>query len=81
MKERYLCCCVSNRVNSDILLDNPTLHTTKREEQEHGYGIPIVSKIAELYVGLTAFWLQIGEFVASVIPRSVRSRSMAMAYP
>ena len=67
MKERYLCCCVSNRVNSDILLDNPTLHTTKREEQEHGYGIPIVRKIAEIYQGMTDFSVQNGEFVASVM--------------
>lgn len=67
MKERYLYCCVSNRVNSDILRDNPALHTTKQEAQEHGYGIPTVKKIAEFYQGMTNFSVQNGEFVASVM--------------
>lgn len=67
MKERYLYCCVSNRVDSDVLRENPALRTTKREEQEHGYGIPAIRKIAELYQGMTNFAVQNGEFVASVM--------------
>lgn len=67
MKERYLYCCVSNRVDSDVLRENPALHTTKREAQEHGYGIPAIRKIAELYQGMTDFSVQNGEFVASVM--------------
>ena len=67
MKERYLYCCVSNRVDSDVLRENPALHTTKREAQEHGYGIPTIKKIAELYQGMTDFEVQNGEFVASVM--------------
>ena len=60
-------CCVSNRVDFDVLRENPALHTTKREAQEHGYGIPAIKKIAELYQGMTDFEVQNGEFVASVM--------------
>ena len=67
MKERYFYCCVTNRVNSDVLRENPALHTTKQEVQEHGYGIPAIKKIAELYQGMTGFSVQRGEFVASVM--------------
>ena len=67
IKERYFYCCITNRVNSDVLRENPALHTTKQEVQEHGYGIPAIKKIAELYQGMTGFSVQRGEFVASVM--------------
>lgn len=53
--------------STDVLRENPALHTTKREAQEHGYGIPTIKKIAELYQGMTDFEVQNGEFVASVM--------------
>lgn len=67
MRQSYLYCCICNRVNADIMRDNPALNTTKEDALNHGYGIPAVKKIAEHYHGMVDFTMQNGEFQATVM--------------
>lgn len=67
IKERYLFISVSNKVSEDILEINPDFHSTKGDNDEHGYGIRIIRKIAEQYDGMVDFMVENGEFRASVM--------------
>lgn len=50
-----------------IVKENPSLKTTKSDSQEHGYGVPMVRRIAENYQGMVDFKVEKGEFIASVM--------------
>ena len=67
MEEKYLFICVVNRVDEDVLNNNPGRETTKTDKDEHGYGIRIIRKIGEHYDGMADFMTEKGEFRASVM--------------
>lgn len=67
MKQNYLFCCVANRIDEDVLLQNPELKTTKQDRLAHGFGIQSVKMIAELYDGITEFTTENGRFLATVM--------------
>ena len=67
MEEIYLFICAVNRVDEDVLNNNPGWETTKTDKDEHEYGIRIIRKIAEHYDGMADFMTENGEFRASVM--------------
>lgn len=67
MKQSYLYCCVRNRVDRDVLRDNPNLFTTKEDASNHGFGIWTVKKIVEKYHGMVDFSVREGEFLATAM--------------
>ena len=48
----YLAIEVENSVSGDIMKENPTLSTTKKDSQSHGIGLRILKRIAEQYNGV-----------------------------
>ena len=67
MKQSYLYCCVRNRVDRDVLRDNPNLFTTKEDASNHGFCIWTVKKIVEKYHGMVDFSVREGEFLATAM--------------
>lgn len=67
MRQNYLFCCVSNRIDSDVLKANPQLRSTKKDAQSHGYGIRNIRDVAKQYSGMTEFVVEDGEFIATVM--------------
>lgn len=58
----YLVIEVKNRVDTDILKENPALETTKPDAKFHGYGTKVMKKIAEDYEGWVDFSVEDGWF-------------------
>jgi len=61
----YLHCQVTNHVSSDVLSENPDLHTTKEDAGAHGYGLKIVRRAIEEAEGTLDLSVKDGRFVAS----------------
>ena len=57
---------VTNPVSEDILKENPELHSTK-DSPSHGFGIPIMRRIAEKYDGFVSFHVDEGWFTADAM--------------
>ena len=57
---------VTNPVSEDVLEKNPDLHTTKKSPS-HGFGIPIIRRIAEKYDGFVSFHVEDGWFTADAM--------------
>ncbi|MCD8023203.1 MAG: GHKL domain-containing protein [Lachnospiraceae bacterium] len=51
----YLMIRVKNRVSTDVLKDNPNLHTTKHNPATHGKGTRVMRQICEKYNGMLSF--------------------------
>lgn len=67
-QKSYLVICCKNTTNRRRLTRSVGgLRTTKKDEQIHGYGTRIVSRIAEKYNGLAEFKLEGNLFVAKVM--------------
>lgn len=58
---------VTNPVAEDVLKINPELHSTKNNPTAHGFGIPIIRRIAEKYDGAVAFHMEDGWFTADAM--------------
>lgn len=67
-QKSYLVICCKNTTDKQRLTRSiGGLRTTKKDEQIHGYGTRIVSRIAEKYNGLAEFQLEGEQFVAKVM--------------
>lgn len=67
-QKSYLVICCKNTTDKQRLTRSVGgLRTTKKDEQIHGYGTRIVSRIAEKYNGLAEFQLEGDQFVAKVM--------------
>lgn len=58
---------VTNPVAEDILLENPSLLSTKENASAHGFGIPILRRITEKYDGIITFHVENGWFTADAM--------------
>lgn len=58
---------ISNKANDDILLNNPSLVTTKKDKLNHGIGIFVVKEIVKRYGGTLSFYMKNGFFHANVV--------------
>lgn len=67
LKQSYLFCSVSNRVDPERLRQNQELRTTKQDALEHGFGIPSVKLIAQQYNGMAVFKLEDDFFCATAM--------------
>ncbi|MCH3956006.1 MAG: GHKL domain-containing protein [Olsenella sp.] len=63
----YLIVKIKNAVKGNVLLDNPSLKTTKRDKSNHGIGLKIVRSIALRNQGSLSTTMEHGYFVATVI--------------
>jgi hypothetical protein len=63
----YLFLTVTNPAPADMLEKNPLLKTTKKNTAAHGYGIPIIRRIAEKYNGCVTFAMDNGWFTVDVM--------------
>ncbi len=57
---------IRNTVNEDVLLENPSLETTKAEKKLHGLGLKSVEKTVNKYGGMVEFYERFHEFTADV---------------
>jgi len=53
--KNYFILNVKNSCNGDVLLDNPTLSTTKSNAKYHGFGVSLIRQLAEKYNGMVDF--------------------------
>ena len=58
---------VTNPADEAALRENPELHTTKDNAGAHGYGIPILRRIAAKYDGFVSFRVEDGWFTADAM--------------
>ena len=58
---------VTNPMHGDILQENPGLISTKQNPDAHGFGIPIMRRIAEKYDGIVSFSASDGWFTADAM--------------
>lgn len=58
---------VTNPATEDVLSANPNLLSTKNNPAAHGFGIPIIRRIAEKYDGIVTFHAEDGWFTADAM--------------
>lgn len=58
---------VTNPASEDVLRENPSLLSTKDNPEAHGFGIPIMRRIAEKYDGIVSFSVSDGWFTADAM--------------
>ncbi len=58
---------VTNPAEEDVLQKNPKLSTTKSDPAAHGFGIPLLRRIAEQYDGIVSFSEEDGWFTADAM--------------
>jgi len=58
---------VSNRIAASVLMNNPSLRTTKEDYKNHGFGIASVREIISKYNGVLDIREAVGFFVVSCI--------------
>lgn len=58
---------VTNPATEDVLSANPNLFSTKNNPTAHGFGIPIIRRIAEKYDGIVTFHAEDGWFTADAM--------------
>jgi sensor histidine kinase regulating citrate/malate metabolism len=63
----YLFITITNPAPVDLMTRNPHLTTTKHDTAAHGYGIPIIRRLAEKYNGCVTFQVENGFFIADVM--------------
>ena len=64
----YLCIKIENRANAGLLRNNPDMHTTKQNAEQHGFGLSVIRKIAEQHDGTADFTVtEDGWFIAKVM--------------
>ena len=65
--QNYLLCKIANRVERDVLSDNPTLATPKTDSENHGLGLKIVSAKVRECNGSFETSVENGYFIATVM--------------
>lgn len=64
----YLCIKIANRANVGLLRNNPDMHTTKQNAEQHGFGLSVIREIAEQHDGTADFTVtKDGWFIAKVM--------------
>ncbi len=71
----YFRCQVSNRVSTDVLALNPSLKTTKEDENAHGYGLRVIKHKLHELDGLWNVSVQNGRFIATFMIPMTKQRS------
>ena len=66
-QKNYLSITVRNRIDRDVLTENPALHTTKEDAANHGIGLRIIHSIVEKYNGMFSTKIQDGYFTANAL--------------
>lgn len=65
----YLVCKISNKVDNEVLQNNPTLRTTKKDSANHGLGLKIIRESIEKANGILQISLENHYFIAtSMLP-------------
>lgn len=67
MEKNCLFISVSNPAEGNVLQQNPHLLTTKSDSTSHGFGIPLLRRIAEQYDGIVSFSEENGWFTADAM--------------
>jgi signal transduction histidine kinase len=65
--KRYLLITIRNRVDSDILKENPHLHTTKKIKEQHGIGIKVMRNMIRQNNGILQFSMENDFFCVSMM--------------
>lgn len=66
-KKDFLSLIVTNTTPGNILLLNPTLATTKSNQQPHGIGLAVVKKLVQQHDGMLRFEPQDGSFTVKIL--------------
>lgn len=67
IRENKCCIIVSNSVEADILKNNKTLKTTKKDTENHGFGIKSIQAISKKYGGVVNFYQEKNMFNCQVV--------------
>ena len=66
----YETICVKNQISSSVLVDNPTLQTSKEKKEQHGFGVAKIKALAKQCGGMADFYEEDHFFCAKVfIPK------------
>jgi signal transduction histidine kinase len=63
----YMNILVKNRIQTSVLSENPNLETTKKDSENHGFGIKSVKDIVNKFSGRVDFYEEDGYFCANVL--------------
>ncbi len=66
-KNQYLVFCIKNKVSFDVLEQNPSLKTSKKDPRSHGLGIKIIKRAVRNANGIFDTSMESGYFVATVM--------------
>lgn len=78
----YLVCKIANKVDGDILNENPSLRTTKADSANHGLGLKIVRSEVDAQNGSIDVSMEDGYFCATVmLPLTQGTRSTRFRLP
>ena len=56
LQRGYETICVKNQISSSVLKENPTLETSKKEKDQHGFGVGKIKEIVAQYGGMADFY-------------------------
>lgn len=76
IQKGYLDLCVKNTIKESVLEDNPSLKTTKKEKEFHGYGIKSIKKILEEEGGMISQSEKNGWFITHIFLPIKHKRDM-----
>ena len=60
---------LKNTIDISVLESNPQLLTTKKNRNDHGYGINIIKEISSKYDGYCDFYEESGMFCCRIVMR------------
>lgn len=66
---------LKNTIDTSVLESNPQLLTTKKNRNDHGYGINIIKEIASKYDGYCDFYEESGMFCCRIILNSPKNKA------
>ena len=70
----YLMIVVKNTAARDVIKENPHLLTTKKDAEDHGFGLKVVEQIADWYEGTLRLEMEKGHiFAASIMMKNMES--------
>ena len=58
---------MKNTIKGSVLKENPTLSTTRKDKQSHGWGIKVIKDIAKKYKGMVDFFEENNLFVCDIL--------------
>lgn len=62
----YVRILMSNSTDGDVLEQNPTLRTTKKDKTKHGFGVKTIQEITDKHRGMYSFNCQKNEFISDI---------------